>query len=100
MCSSDLVVTLTIDHRLMTGRCSRNLEMFRDDSLKSIFCNRNVEEKRGSSGDFIAQAAFDLEFHPTLRPNAPLPIAARSALSVFGPDDIDDLPRQRPIRGL
>jgi hypothetical protein len=33
------------------------------DALERVLGNGNVEEKRGSSGDLIAQVTFDLEFH-------------------------------------
>jgi hypothetical protein len=36
--------------------------------LKRILGNGNVEEKRGSSGDFIAQVTSDLEFHANSDP--------------------------------
>jgi hypothetical protein len=36
--------------------------LFRD-ALERVLGNGDVEEKRGSSGDLIAQVAFDLEFH-------------------------------------
>jgi len=57
------MVALMTDDHLLTRLCPSDLEMLFRDALKRVLGNGDVEEKRGSSRDVIAQVAFDLEFH-------------------------------------
>jgi hypothetical protein len=57
------MVALMTDDHLATRLSPSHLEMLLRDALKRVLGNGDVEEKRGSSGDLIAQVAFDLEFH-------------------------------------
>jgi hypothetical protein len=41
--SSNPVVTLATYNHLLTVLCSSNLEMFGNDALKRILCDRNVK---------------------------------------------------------
>jgi len=59
--SSNPVVTLATYSHLLTVLCSSNLEMFGNDALKQILCDRNVNQERGRPGDFVAQMTFDFE---------------------------------------
>src|SRR5271165_1601873 len=60
------VVALPTDHNLFAGLCSCILETLCNDSLKRVFCHRDVEQKRGRCGDFVAQMTLDLELHRSI----------------------------------
>src|SRR5271165_3046031 len=60
------VVALPSDHDLFTRLCSCILETLCNDSLKRVFCHRDVEQKRGRCGDFVAQMTLDLELHRSI----------------------------------
>src|ERR1700730_6680368 len=60
------MVALPSDHILFTRLCSCILETLCNDSLKRIFCHRDVEQKRGRCGDFVAQMTLDLELHRSI----------------------------------
>src|ERR1700686_3576276 len=60
------VVALPRDHNLFTRLCSCILETLCNDLLKRVFCHRDVEQKRGRCGDFVAQMTLDLELHRSI----------------------------------
>src|ERR1700738_1675181 len=80
--------------------------MLRNDVLEQILGRRYVEEKRGWSRDFIAQATFNLELHagrpsyPNFQIRRQEKFEALKTNSFLGPGDIDDLPSQRAIHGF
>jgi hypothetical protein len=57
------VIALAAYQHLLTGFCSRNLEVFGNNALKRILGDRNIKKEGGCSRDFVAQLTLDLELH-------------------------------------